>query len=91
MSRNVRRIVAVCELTLRDGSFAVPHVHVHVMPRRPGDFKRNDDIYDELDRDPGVSPASTHVDADSRKPRTTADMAAEAAAYRAALGEEVAP
>lgn len=44
----------------KDAGQTVEHVHVHIMPRRPGDFKRNDDIYDELER----------VDADSRKPRT---------------------
>jgi bis(5'-adenosyl)-triphosphatase len=27
---------------------SVPHVHVHILPRRDGDFERNDDIYDEL-------------------------------------------
>lgn len=21
------------------------HVHVHIIPRRPGDFERNDDVY----------------------------------------------
>lgn len=28
----------------------MPHVHIHVLPRRPGDFEKNDEIYDELDR-----------------------------------------
>ena len=28
---------------------SVPHVHVHVLPRRPGDFKSNDDVYDAID------------------------------------------
>ena len=23
------------------------HVHVHILPRKPGDFERNDDIYDK--------------------------------------------
>jgi diadenosine tetraphosphate (Ap4A) HIT family hydrolase len=44
----------------KDAGQTVEHVHVHIMPRRAGDFKRNDDIYDELER----------VDADHRKPRT---------------------
>ena len=37
---------------LQDGVHAgqsVPHVHVHVLPRRPGDFKSNDDVYDAID------------------------------------------
>ena len=24
------------------------HVHVHVLPRKPGDFSNNDDIYDKV-------------------------------------------
>ncbi|XP_066554019.1 bis(5'-adenosyl)-triphosphatase isoform X2 [Amia ocellicauda] len=28
----------------------VHHVHVHVLPRRPGDFEKNDSIYDELQK-----------------------------------------
>lgn len=30
----------------KDAGQTVSHVHVHLLPRRPGDFKRNDDIYD---------------------------------------------
>jgi bis(5'-adenosyl)-triphosphatase len=39
-------------LIMQDGQDAgqsVPHVHVHVLPRRPGDFHRNDDVYDAID------------------------------------------
>ena len=35
----------------QDGKSAgqtVEHVHVHVIPRKTGDFERNDDIYDEV-------------------------------------------
>lgn len=38
---------------LQDGPLAgqsVPHVHVHVLPRRAGDFARNDDVYDALEQ-----------------------------------------
>uniref|UniRef100_UPI00358F2A60 bis(5'-adenosyl)-triphosphatase isoform X1 n=1 Tax=Myxine glutinosa TaxID=7769 RepID=UPI00358F2A60 len=38
-------------LALQDGADAgqtVEHVHVHVLPRRPGDFLQNDSIYTEL-------------------------------------------
>ncbi len=27
----------------------VPHVHIHVLPRRVGDFEKNDEIYDAID------------------------------------------
>ena len=40
-------------LTIQDGPDAgqtIHHVHVHILPRRPGDFKRNDDIYHQLER-----------------------------------------
>ncbi|XP_041458698.1 bis(5'-adenosyl)-triphosphatase-like [Lytechinus variegatus] len=30
-----------------DAGQSVWHVHVHILPRKQGDFKRNDDIYDE--------------------------------------------
>ena len=39
-------------LPCQDGETAgqsVPHVHVHCLPRKAGDFKRNDDVYDALD------------------------------------------
>ena len=39
-------------ITIQDGPDAgqtVPHVHVHILPRRPGDFARNDDIYTEIE------------------------------------------
>lgn len=34
----------------REAGQSVQHVHVHLLPRRQGDFARNDDIYDELSR-----------------------------------------
>eukprot|EP00842_Homolaphlyctis_polyrhiza_P001459 jgi/Hompol1/2313/HPOL_001972-RA len=40
-------------ITIQDGPFAgqsVPHVHVHVIPRRKGDWLNNDDIYAEIDQ-----------------------------------------
>ncbi|KAI9100263.1 hypothetical protein K1719_024481 [Acacia pycnantha] len=39
-------------LYIQDGPEAgqsVPHVHIHVIPRRDADFENNDDIYDEID------------------------------------------
>ncbi|KAB2009391.1 hypothetical protein ES319_D10G163700v1 [Gossypium barbadense] len=37
--------------TIQDGPKAgqtVPHVHIHILPRKDGDFERNDEIYDEM-------------------------------------------
>ncbi|XP_067942687.1 nitrilase and fragile histidine triad fusion protein NitFhit-like isoform X2 [Watersipora subatra] len=39
-------------VTIQDGPDAgqtVEHVHVHILPRRPGDFENNDDIYGKLE------------------------------------------
>lgn len=38
-------------IALQDGKDAgqtVEHVHVHILPRRPRDFPRNDDIYEKV-------------------------------------------
>lgn len=63
-------------IAIQDGPEAgqtVKHVHVHVLPRKSGDFDRNDNIYDELqkhDKDTEDIPA---------KYRSEEEMAAEAA------------
>ncbi|XP_021264716.1 bis(5'-adenosyl)-triphosphatase [Numida meleagris] len=61
-------------IAIQDGPEAgqtVKHVHVHVLPRRSGDFSRNDDVYKEL---------QGHDKEDSPdKWRTEEEMAAEAA------------
>lgn len=45
----------------KDAGQTIEHVHVHIIPRKKGDFERNNDIYDELER----------VDQDeNRKPRS---------------------
>jgi bis(5'-adenosyl)-triphosphatase len=34
-------------LAIQDGPYAgqtVPHVHIHVLPRKPGDFEKNDEV-----------------------------------------------
>ena len=58
------------QLAIQDGAAAgqtVPHVHVHVLPRRPGDFEPNDEVYDAMDKgEEGLSKVSVE------SPRTSA-------------------
>lgn len=79
---------------VQDGAAAgqtVPHVHVHVLPRRGGDFTPNDKIYEALDENEreamgGRAGQATKLDLDiERRPRTREEMAAEAAVFRALL------
>ena len=69
-------------IAMQDGKVAgqsVPHVHVHMLPRRPNDFKRNDDVYEHLE--------NQHLDRvieeeEERRPRTLEEMAQEATTLR---------
>ncbi|XP_018589665.1 bis(5'-adenosyl)-triphosphatase [Scleropages formosus] len=69
-------------VAIQDGPEAgqtVQHVHVHVLPRKAGDFERNDSIYDELqkhDRESEDLP---------QRWRTEEEMEAEAARLRKLL------
>lgn len=57
-------------LAIQDGPAAgqtVPHVHIHVLPRRAGDFARNDDVYDSLDEAEAALPRCTRVAACERR------------------------
>lgn len=82
-------------LNVQDGADAgqsVPHVHVHVLPRKPGDFAKNDDIYDAIDageRDEQAARSSgqVRVDADDRTDRTPEQMADEASRLRKRMAE----
>jgi len=45
--------VSSTTISIQNGELAgqsIPHVHVHVLPRRPGDFDENDDVYKELQK-----------------------------------------
>ncbi|KAM7533805.1 hypothetical protein Aperf_G00000114262 [Anoplocephala perfoliata] len=57
----------------KDAGQSVPHVHIHVLPRKPGDFAKNDDIYDALQRHDKVA---------NRKYRSEEEMTAEAKLFR---------
>ncbi|KAF9539818.1 hypothetical protein EC957_004946 [Mortierella hygrophila] len=83
-------------IACQDGPAAgqtVAHCHVHVIPRRLGDFVNNDDIYEkitanssELLKHPEMvvtvlrnTVGAKGVDNEDRQPRTEEDMAQEAA------------
>mmetsp|Transcript_56032 Transcript_56032/g.137418 ORF Transcript_56032/g.137418 Transcript_56032/m.137418 type:complete len:223 (+) Transcript_56032:88-756(+) len=66
---------------IQDGAAAgqsVPHVHVHILPRRRDDFERNDDVYEELEHYKAF-----HVpDEGERRNRSKEEMAEEASELR---------
>lgn len=70
-------------LAIQDGAHAgqtVSHVHVHVIPRKHGDFNRNDEIYDKLEE----TDLRRGIDAsDEREERSEEQMANEALELRA--------
>lgn len=68
-------------VAVQDGPSAgqtVPHVHVHIIPRVDGDFERNDEIYEELDR----VGSQRGVDNESRAARSKDEMKEEASSLR---------
>ncbi|XP_051143305.1 bifunctional bis(5'-adenosyl)-triphosphatase/adenylylsulfatase FHIT isoform X2 [Andrographis paniculata] len=69
---------------IQDGPQAgqtVPHVHIHVIPRKGGDFKKNDEIYDAIDLKEKELKQTLDLDIE-RKDRSMEEMAAEADEYR---------
>ncbi|KAK1353145.1 Bis(5'-adenosyl)-triphosphatase [Heracleum sosnowskyi] len=57
----------------------VPHVHIHIIPRKGGDFERNDEIYEAIDE----KEKELKLDLDKdMKDRTLEEMAREAEEYK---------
>ncbi|PON75848.1 Histidine triad (HIT) protein [Trema orientale] len=70
--------------TIQDGPQAgqtVPHVHIHIVPRKAGDFEKNDDIYDAIDNSDKELKQKLDLDKE-RKDRSFEEMAQEAEEYR---------
>lgn len=90
-------------IACQDGPHAgqtVPHCHVHVIPRRLGDYVNNDDIYTDitnntaelLTKDMPTATAATvvlhkGVDNEDRRPRTEEEMAQEATRLELLMGQ----
>ncbi|KAF9375305.1 hypothetical protein CPB97_011535 [Podila verticillata] len=84
-------------IACQDGPHAgqtVPHCHVHVIPRRLGDYVNNDDIYTDIANNTVElltidMPVVPHkgVDNEDRKPRTEEEMAQEATRLELLLGQ----
>lgn len=71
----------------KDAGQTVPHVHIHVVPRKEGDLARNDDVYGMIEQHEAADVAPLDLDIE-RAPRTIAHMAAEAHAYAQTLHEQ---
>ncbi|KAI8854293.1 putative histidine triad protein [Chytridium lagenaria] len=78
-------------VTVQDGPMAgqtVAHVHIHIMPRKKGDFFDNDDIYPEINRKEKELAKTLDEtkkggpDAEERPPRSRDEMAVEAGKLR---------
>ncbi|KAK3256307.1 hypothetical protein CYMTET_34549 [Cymbomonas tetramitiformis] len=69
---------------IQDGAAAgqtVPHVHIHCLPRKMGDFENNDEVYDKIDEHAEQMKERLDLDKE-RVVRTPDEMAAEAAELR---------
>ncbi|KAJ0099242.1 hypothetical protein Patl1_20501 [Pistacia atlantica] len=69
---------------IQDGPEAgqtVPHVHIHILPRKIGDFERNDDIYEAIDEKEKELKRKLDIEKE-RKDRSSEERIQEANAYR---------
>ncbi|KAH9648494.1 Bifunctional bis(5'-adenosyl)-triphosphatase/adenylylsulfatase FHIT [Citrus sinensis] len=69
---------------IQDGPEAgqtVPHVHIHVLPRKAGDFEKNDEIYDAIEVKEKELQQKLDLDKE-RKDRSLEEMNQEADQYR---------
>ncbi|CAN0876828.1 Bifunctional bis(5'-adenosyl)-triphosphatase/adenylylsulfatase FHIT, partial [Linum grandiflorum] len=69
---------------IQDGPQAgqtVPHVHIHILPRKGGDFENNDEIYDAIDVKEKELKQKLDLDKE-RKDRSLEEMGQEAEEYR---------
>lgn len=69
---------------IQDGPHAgqtVPHVHIHILPRKAGDFKVMDDVYDEMNQKEQELAKKLDLD-EEKKDRNRDEMAAEAEELR---------
>ncbi|KAG6628927.1 hypothetical protein CIPAW_14G047000 [Carya illinoinensis] len=73
--------------TIQDGPESgqtVPHVHIHIVPRKGGDFERNDEIYDAINEKEKELKKNLDLDQE-RRDRSLEEMAQEADEYRKIL------
>ncbi|XP_050111037.1 bifunctional bis(5'-adenosyl)-triphosphatase/adenylylsulfatase FHIT-like [Malus sylvestris] len=71
-------------LAIQDGPQAgqsVPHVHIHILPRKVGDFEKNDEIYDALEEKEKELKRKLDLDQE-RKDRSLEEMTQEAEEYK---------
>ncbi|KAK7387318.1 hypothetical protein VNO78_28036 [Psophocarpus tetragonolobus] len=69
---------------IQDGPQAgqsVPHVHIHILPRKSDDYENNDDIYDDINEKEKELNRALQVDIE-RKDRSIEEMAIEADEYK---------